>query len=220
MKKISGVIFDVDGTLAQTNHLIFETFRFVTNKYLNTNYTDDEIIALFGPTEEEMLKGMVNGNYDAAIKDYYWFYEDNHDKLANGYEGIKEMLQFLYKNNIPLSIYTGKGKVSASITLNKLGIEKYFSMVVTGSDVKRHKPSREGVDFFVDKFNLKRDEVILIGDAVADIYAAKNAEICGGSVLWDSYGKNEVLKIGNDYIFETVTELAKFFKSKLAESMN
>ena len=218
MNKISGVIFDVDGTLAQTNHLIFETFRFVTNKYLNKNYTDNEIIALFGPTEEDMLKEMMNGSYDAAIKDYYQFYTEHHDELANGYPGIKEMLQFLYNSNIPLSIYTGKGRVSANITLNKLGVAKYFSMVVTGSDVEKHKPSREGVDFFIDKFKLKRDEVILIGDATADIYAARNAGIVGASVLWDSYGKDEVLKIGNDFIFRTVEELAEFFNSKLLTS--
>jgi len=218
MNKISGVIFDVDGTLAQTNHLIFETFRFVTNKYLNKNYTDNEIIALFGPTEEEMLKEMMNGSYDAAIQDFYLFYEEHHDELANGYPGIKDLLQSLYNSNIPLSIYTGKGRVSASITLNKLGISKYFSMVVTGSDVKKHKPSREGVDFFIDKFKLKREEVLLVGDAVADIYAARNAGIAGASVLWDSYGKDEVLKIGNDFIFRTVEELAEFFNSKLLTS--
>ncbi len=217
MNNISGVIFDIDGTLAQTNQLIFNTFRFVTNKYLNKNYTDSEIISMFGPTEEVILNEMMNGNYDTAIKEYYNFYEKNHSRFVKPYEGINDLLKFLFDKKIPLSIYTGKGKVSANITLEKLDLLRYFSLVITGGDVKEHKPSREGVDIFIEKFHLKRDEVILVGDAPADIYAAQNAGIIGASVLWDSYGKDDVLRIGNDFIFRTVAELTEFFNSMLKD---
>ncbi len=215
MKKISGIIFDIDGTIAQTNQLIFETIRFVTNKYLNINYTDAEIIAMFGPTEEDILSRMLNGNYKAGISDYYNFYEKNHSSFVKPYKGMSELLKLLHEKNIPLSIYTGKGKVSAKITLEKLDLLKYFSLVITGGDIKGQKPSGEGVDIFVEKFDLKRDEVILIGDATADIYAARNAGIKGASVLWDSYGKDEVLKLGNNFMFYTVNELTNFFNTYL-----
>jgi len=54
-----GFIFDIDGTLTSTNQLIFDSFNFIAKKYLNKSFTDEEIISMFGPTEDVILKKMV-----------------------------------------------------------------------------------------------------------------------------------------------------------------
>lgn len=215
MKKLEGIIFDIDGTLTSTNQLIFETFRFITNKYLNRNFSDDEIVKLFGPTEDAIIKDMFGGDFENARKDYYEFYSANHSAMADAYPGIRELIHKIKKANIPLSIYTGKGRDSSEITLKEIGIYNYFDMIVTGDDVEKHKPSPEGVDVFVNKFNLDREKTILIGDAPADILAARNSGIKIGSVLWDSYKKEKVLEMGSDYLFHTVEELDEFITERI-----
>ena len=94
--------------------------------------------------------------------------------------------------------------------MEKLGIEKYFDLVVTGDDIEGHKPSPEGIDMFIQNFNLDRNKVLMIGDAPADILAARNAGIKCASVLWDSYAREKVLSMNSDYQFETVEELKNF----------
>ena len=210
-----GYIFDIDGTLTSTNDLIFATFNFVAKKYLNKSYTDEEIIALFGPTEDDILKGWMGDNYPEARIDYYNFYESNHDDMAAIYPGMKEIVLSIKKANKPIGIYTGKGKESTKITLKKIGLYECFDLIISGDDVKDHKPSPEGITKFADKFNLSPDKILMIGDAPADIFAAKGAGAKSASVLWDSYAKDIVKKLRGNYYFNTVAELHKFIDKSL-----
>jgi len=210
LNKFDGIIFDIDGTIVQSNELIFATFNHVTEKFLGKTTSPDEIIALFGPTEAVIIKQLFSDNFENVMTDYYKFYKDNHNKMAKVFDGIIDLINELKKRKILLSVYTGKGKGSTEITLDELGIRDKFDMIVTGDDIIGHKPSPEGVDVFVDKYNLNRDRVLMIGDAPPDVKAAKATGIKIASVLWDSYAKEEVLQMESDYYFETVEELHKF----------
>ena len=203
------IIFDIDGTLTFTNRLIFDSFNHITEKYLGKRLSDEEIIALFGPTEDVILKQMFPDKYEEVRKDYYEYYNNNHD-IAQLYKGMKELLLDLKKEDIILGIFTGKGRTSSLITLNFLGIRELFDMIVTGDDVKNHKPSPEGILKFVETFHLNPAEVLMVGDAPSDIIAAKEARVEIASVVWDSYSENEVRKLNSKNIFHTVDELRNY----------
>ena len=215
MEKFEGIIFDIDGTLTATNELIFESFRFITKKYLNKNYKDDEITALFGPTEDVIMMDLFGDNYPQARKDYFEFYTNNHSQMAHAYPGMNEIIYKIKEAKIPLSIYTGKGRDSSVITLKEIGLHDYFDMIVTGDDVENHKPSPEGIEMFVDKFNLNKKNTLMVGDATADIKAARNSGVKIASVVWDSYGKEKVIEMGSDYLFHTVEEFDEFISMRI-----
>ena len=100
MKKLfDGFIFDIDGTLTSTNQLIFDSFNFIAKKYLNKTFTDEEIVAMFGPTEDVILKEWCRENFEEARAEYYKYYSDNH-WMAKLYPGIKEVLDYLKSKNI------------------------------------------------------------------------------------------------------------------------
>ncbi len=211
--RFKGIIFDVDGTLTFTNQLIFDSFNHITKKYLGKSYTDEEIIALFGPTEDVILKEMCKDEYVNARKDYYAYYKDNHD-IARLYEGIKELIIDIYNAGILLSIFTGKGRTSALITLDELGLTDYFDMIVSGDDVENHKPSPEGILMFLNKHNLNPKDVLMIGDAPSDIIAARQCGVEIASVVWDSYAEDEVKKLNSTTVFHSVAELRDFIFKK------
>ena len=208
--KFDGIIFDIDGTIVESNQLIFATFNYVTEKYLGKSTSPEEIIALFGPTEGVIIEQLFSDNFSAVMTDYYKFYRENHSKMAKVFDGIVELIDNLKSKNIFLSVYTGKGKGSTEITLDELGIRDKFDLVVTGDDIIGHKPSPEGVELFLKKYNLDRNRVLMIGDAPPDVKAARATGIRIASVLWDSYAKEEVLKMNSDYYFNTVEELSNF----------
>ena len=211
--RFKGIIFDVDGTLTFTNQLIFDSFNHITKKYLGKSYSDDDIIALFGPTEDVILKEMCKEEYENARKDYYTYYKDNHD-IAHLYDGIKELIIDIYKAGILLSIFTGKGRTSALITLDELGLTDYFDMIVSGDDVENHKPSPEGIIMFLSKHNLDPKEVLMIGDAPSDIIAANKCGVEIASVVWDSYAEDEVRKLNSKNLFHSVNDLRDFIFKK------
>jgi len=204
-----GIIFDIDGTLTSTNELIFKSFNHIAKKYLDRTFTDEEIIALFGPTEDVILKELCGKNFEAAKRDYYEFYKSHH-YIANLYPGIKELLDYLKTKGILLAVFTGKGRQASLITLEKISVLNYFNIIITGDDVVSHKPSSEGIMKFINEYGLKKEEVLMIGDSVADVNASKEAGIKIASALWDSYAAEKVKNLGSNYYFYSVNELKEF----------
>jgi HAD superfamily hydrolase (TIGR01549 family) len=204
-----GIIFDIDGTLTSTNELIFKSFNHIAQKYLNKTFTDEEIISLFGPTEDVILKEWCGEKFAAAKNDYYKFYKSHHN-LAALYPGIKELLDYLKAKGILLSIFTGKGRQASLITLEELHVIDFFDLIITGDDVTNHKPSSEGIIKFITKYSFKKEEVLMIGDSVSDVRASKEAGIKVASALWDSYAAEKVKTLGSDYYFISVDQLKDF----------
>lgn len=215
-KWIKCVIFDVDGTLAQTNQLILESFNFISEKYINKRFIFEELTKMFGPPEEVALKNLLGDKYSENIlKEFLDYYKANHQKIAELYPAIKEILNFLKQKKVYLGIFTGKGKSTTNITLDELSIKKYFDIIITGNDVLNHKPSSEGIEKIVRYFNVSKNQTIMVGDAVADIKAAKDAGIKIAAVLWDSYSKEKIKNLTVDYMFESTYELKNFFEKNV-----
>ncbi|MDI6803849.1 MAG: HAD-IA family hydrolase [Bacteroidota bacterium] len=219
MKNLKCVIFDVDGTITQTNELIFAAFNYVTFKYTGKTFSPSEITAMFGPPEEGTLEKIVGKqNIDAALEDFLEFYRSNHTGMARLYPGITEILEYLKQRNVLMAVFTGKGRHSTLITLNEFNIKKYFGIIITGNDVINHKPSGEGIKKILNYFGLSAEHVLMVGDAVADIVASREAGVPVAAVVWDSYGKDRVLKMDVDYLFDDVKKLKEFLIESIQHS--
>ena len=217
MTPLSCVIFDLDGTLAQTNELIFATFNHVAERYVKKVFTPSEITAMFGPPEEVAIERLVGTDRTAeAMADFYDFYEHHHPGMADLYGGIRELLQDLKARGMLLAVFTGKGRRTAVISLEKMGISHLFDIVVTGSDVANYKPSADGIRMVMKAFGLKAEEVLMVGDSVSDVKAAHEAGIPVAAVLWDSYGRDRVLEMDVDYRFHSVEEFSRWLKDAIA----
>ena len=209
------VIFDMDGTLTQTNRLIFDSFNYIALKYEGKKYSESEIAAMFGPPEEGALINIVGRERIVqAMKEYLEFYSLKHNELARLYPGIKEVVIGLKKRGVHVALFTGKGIDTTSITMDKFGLTPYFDFVVTGSDVVNHKPSAEGIHKIMQHFQLQPDEVLMVGDAVSDIKASHEACVKIAAVLWDSYSKEKVLQMKTDYVFHDVREFSDWLRGQ------
>lgn len=203
----------MDGTLTQTNQLIYDSFNHIAEKYINKRLTPAEVIAYFGPPEKEAVEAMIGSEQiETAMKEYYSFYHSNHNQLASLYPGIVEILNFLKEQQVRIGLFTGKGRNTTDITLQQFEIEQYFDLTITGDDVDEFKPSGDGIRKIMQKFSLRPDEVLMVGDAVADIKAARETNVQIASVLWDSYGKDAVLQLQSDFIFHSVGEFSRWLQ--------
>lgn len=213
--KLRCVIFDMDGTLTQTNQLIFDSFNYIASIYEGKKYSEAEITAMFGPPEQGALQAIVGKEKIAgAMEEYLEFYGTNHDALARLYPGIKDVLVDLKKRGTSVALFTGKGIETTTITLNKFGLTPYFDYVVTGSDVQSYKPSAEGIRKILKHFGLQVDEVLMVGDSVGDVKASHEAGVKVAAVLWDSYSREKVLQMETDYVFHDVKEFSAWLRGQ------
>lgn len=214
--RLACVIFDMDGTLTQTNELIFASFNHVARKYIGKVFSPPEIIALFGPPEEGALQKMF-GDQQAprAMDDLCEFYRSHHKEMAKLHPGMDEMLRYLKQKGLRLAVFTGKGRRTATITLDEFGIAGYFDLIVSGNDVVNYKPHPEGITRVLETFALKPEETLMVGDSLTDLKASRAAGVNIASVLWDSYDRERVLQAGTDFVFHTVREMLDWLHVRL-----
>ena len=213
MDRLKCVVFDMDGTLTQTNQLIFDSFNYIAMKYEGKKYSEAEISAMFGPPEVGALVPIVGREkIHQAMTEYLAFYSEHHNELARLYPGILEIVAQLKQRGAHLAVFTGKGIETTTITMEKFGLKPYFDYVVTGSDVVNHKPSAEGIHKIVKHFGLSPGEVLMVGDSVGDVKASHEAGVKVAAVLWDSYSREKVLQMKTDYVFHDVAEFSEWLR--------
>ncbi len=188
--KYSLVIFDLDGTLADTHRLIFDSFNFVMRKYKSIEMTPAEIMSYFGPPEDVCIRNMLgDGNFQAGWRNYLNYYEDHLDETTL-FPGIMDLLSNLRSMRIKLAVFTGKGIETTELTLNFHRIREYFDVVVTGSGVQNHKPHPEGVRLTLRKLNLVAGSAIVVGDSLSDYKAATSAGTDFVAATYDDLARN------------------------------
>ncbi len=210
---ISCVIFDIDGTMTETNALIFASFNHVAQKYLRRVYDPSEIVKLFGPPEDGALRRLMPADQvPAAMEDLCTFYRQHHSSMASLHKGIEDILLFLSGKGVRLAVFTGKGRRTTDITLEAFGLRQYFELVITGDDVVRHKPDAEGIRRILETFSVPPDRAVMVGDSMGDITAARGAGVPVATVLWDSYDHARVLEARPDYLFHDAAEMLDWFR--------
>jgi HAD superfamily hydrolase (TIGR01549 family) len=215
MQKIKAVIFDLDGTLANTLPLCIQAFRQAVEPLINRSISDDEIIATFGPSEEGTIMTLAPDHYNKGVSDYLHFYESLHEMCPVPFDGIKEILETLKNNAVHISMVTGKGKHSTDISLKYFGLTHFFEIIETGSPDGARKA--EGIQIILNALkDIKSDEVIYVGDASSDIIASRKVGVPVVAAAWADTAEPEKLKeLKPDELFYTVKDFSNWVADKI-----
>jgi pyrophosphatase PpaX len=216
--KLKGILFDFDGTLADTLPICFYAFRQVFREFDNRELTEKEIASMFGPSETGIIEdNLLNKeSIQKAIERYYYYYDKEHANLVKQNEEITCLLHFLKSINIKLGIVTGKARRSLEISLDKLNMNGLFDVIITGDDVERPKPDSEGVLKAISILNLDPSEAIFVGDSNADIQAGKNANVITIGVHWLEIAQSIHFNIEPDYIYSKTAELIQYVELRVS----
>jgi phosphoglycolate phosphatase-like HAD superfamily hydrolase len=215
MPRIKAVIFDLDGTLANTLPLCIRAFRQSVEPLVNRAISDEEIIATFGPSEEGTIMALAPDHYDKGVADYLHFYEDLHDMCPESFDGIKQLLTELKNKKVRIAMVTGKGKYSTDISLQKFKLLPFFEIIETGVPAGPRKA--EGIQAVLDFFNdVPKDEIIYIGDAPSDITASRKAGITVVAAAWaETTEPEKLIALHPDELFFTIKDFASWLYGKI-----
>jgi len=207
----AALVFDVDGTLVDTIDLIVESFNHAFEKLTGKRRGREEIISLFGPTEENLLRRLFPERSDEAIALFHSHYRSRHRELVRVFPGIADLLAWLRKRDIPLGALTNKGRRSTAVTLEETGLLPFFRTVVTGDDAPAPKPDPRGLLLVLEHLGADPGESAFIGDAPVDLECARRAGTKGYLVAWGKvYPEKALARLGPDRLFRSPEELKTY----------
>ena len=181
---IKAVIFDFDGTLIDTNQLIYEGLQFLSMRYKGEQTPMPVLKALAGKPLTVQLSAVHPEKVDIMESQFQIWYRHNHHQKARLFPGISEMLSKLEGENLSMAIVTNNNRETLLMGLEHLGILNYFDHHITRDDVAVSKPSPEGLLKSLTRLNLRPDEVLFVGDTENDVLAAENAGVASVYVGW------------------------------------
>ena len=183
MLKYKHFVFDVDGTLLDTEFAVLHSLQDTLSNYLNECIPLDKLrFALGIPGEVTLLKfGIedVNGAgmfWNAKMKEYLL-----HIKL---FDGITEMLESLHEKGLKLGIVTSKTREEFETDFVPYGVGQYFDSIICVEDSTKPKPYPDPLFAYLGRNGVSAEEVIYIGDTDYDSQCARTAGVDFGLALW------------------------------------
>ena len=203
---IRTILFDLDGTLIDTNQLIIDSFKH-TFDHFQLSFTREEIIEFNGPP---LIETFSKIDVDRAVDMIEKYREHNlaeHDNYVTAFPQVVETLEELKKHNLKLGIVTAKMKPTAIKGLKLTGIHHYFDSIITLDDVKHSKPHPEPVITAMQELNAEARTTLMVGDNSHDIESGKNAGVQTAGVAWSFKGRERLLTYKPTYMLEEMRDL-------------
>lgn len=189
------ILLDLDGTLADTQTAIQLSFKELYVKHDDVkNFTDEIATEVLGPSLKEMFaKLFPNLDGDMLFKEY----KEINNRLLPQYikpmENVVEVLKTLKDEGYKLGVVTTRTHDSADNCLKLAGLDNYIDAVVGVNDVKKTKPDIEAFAKIMDTNKWNKNDIIVVGDSVADIEGGKNYGAYTVAYLFNSNKQEKVL---------------------------
>ncbi|MGD7025057.1 pyrophosphatase PpaX [Rossellomorea vietnamensis] len=206
-KKITTVLFDLDGTLINTNELIISSFLHTMNTYFPDQYKREDVLQFMGPPLEESFIKVNPDAVEDMVKTYRAYNLEKHDSLVTEFEGVFETVQTLSQNGYKLAIVSTKIRDVVIKGLKLTNLDQFFDVIITLDEVENAKPDPEPVQKALSALDSTPEESIMVGDNHHDVLAGKNAGTLSAGVAWSAKGREYLDQYEPDFMLETMADL-------------
>jgi len=203
------LIFDLDGTLADTAQDITDSLNYALKPFAGKIYSVEETKAMVGSGISRLLASLLPVQDEESKKvvtdRFIGFYSKHLLDNTNVYPMVKETLPQL--DNYRKAVVSNKREALSRGVLEGIGILRYFDVVFGSDSVPEKKPSPVPILRLLEKFVVARDEAVIIGDSNYDIEAGRAAGVTTIAVTY-GFRKREILKDA-DFIIDRFDELLR-----------
>lgn len=209
------VLFDLDGTILNTNELIVESFLHTLEGETPRVYTRQDIIRNFGRTLVDQMReytGLMD--VERHITKYRDFNISRHDELIMEFPYVKEVLGRLHQAGVRLGVVTSKIRKTSLMGLDRFQLTGYLDAIITVEDVVQPKPHGEGILKAASILGVEPDSILMVGDSQYDIQAARHAGVHVAGVAWTAKGEDYLAKLEPDYMIRDMRELLEICRIK------
>ena len=208
------ILFDLDGTLADTAPDLMKAHNHVMNKFGYSSKSMDEIRNLVGRGAAVMIGRSIWGSArkelskisDEKIKkdmtrEFIKFYENNLVVETQLLKGVENFLSWAKSNNISMGVCTNKQEHLAIELLKKINIYDFFEYVAGGNTFDYCKPDPRHITNMVEIMGGDIRKTIMIGDSENDADAAKSAGV-PMILVEDGYTEKKIDQIYHNHLIK------------------
>ena len=201
------LIFDFDGTLADTHELIIQTNQEAMRRMGFPVLEDQMISRTIGlPLEEgilTMFPQLAREDLPAWVKTYRAIFDELKTKIIPGlFPHVKETLEALHAQGYVLTVASSRLSLSLNDFLRDMGIAPFCSYVLGADNVSAAKPDPEPVLKTLRDLHFRADEALVVGDMPVDILMGKRAGAFTCGVTYGNSDREALKKAGANHVLD------------------
>ena len=178
------VLFDLDGTVADTGAIILASMRHAAETVVGGDYTDAQLLAAVGgPGLEAQMQALDPSRVDELVRVYRAHNEPLHETISVC-AGMDIVLDELRDRGHRLGIVTAKRRATVALAFARIPIEHLFETVVGGDETAEHKPHPAPLLLALERLGAKPEDAAYVGDSPFDMQAAKAGGLYAIGVSW------------------------------------
>ena len=206
--KTTAVLFDLDGTILDTNELIIRSFLHALSGVMPPEFGREHIIPHMGnPLKDQMRHFTGRDNVDDLVEAYREYNLREHDALVTAFPHVPEVLERLKAAGIKIGVVTTKFRMTAMRGMKLTGIDGFMDAVVAFDDVTHPKPHPEPVLKALEQLAAPPERALMVGDSPADMKSALAAGAVPVGVAWSLKGERVLLDAGARHIIRDMRDL-------------
>ncbi len=214
------IIFDLDGTLANTAPDLLGTLNRITKSYELSPLGMDQFGQIIGHGAKAMIKRAFEINKraldDATLETLFGeFLKDYASNIANEttlFEGVLDAMDLLKSKGYHFALCTNKTESMARLLLEELDVTQRFKSITGGDTFDFRKPDARHLQETARLASFDVSNAIMIGDSAPDINAAINAQIPSVAVTF-GYSDLPIKELGATKIINHFSQLSDAIES-------
>lgn len=211
----AGVLFDVDGTLVDTNYLhVLAWWQAFRSQGHQVSMAD--LHRTVGQGSDQFVSSIL-GHDDRQVADAHGdFYGPWKHRLA-AFPGAADLLRVTKKAGLSVVLATSASEAEAKHLTAAIGADDAIDVVTTKADVDASKPAPDIVNTALTKAGLVAGDALFVGDTVWDVEAARRAGLRCVCVLSGGISEAELRDAGAVAVYRDAAHLlSEFDRSPLA----
>ena len=200
------ILFDLDGTLIDTNKIILASFQHTFEQY-DMQFTTEELIQFNGPPLRDTFYNIDAKKAEEMIETYRKHNIEHHDAYVTAFPYAVDVVRKLSQQGFKLGIVTTKMRPTVTMGLSLTGLDQYFDTVITYDDVDHPKPHPQPVQIAMEQLGATIDSTLMIGDSSQDIESGQRAQVATAGVSWTLKGKDYLQSLQPTYMLEDMRDV-------------
>ncbi|MEW5808874.1 MAG: HAD family hydrolase [Actinomycetota bacterium] len=204
------VLFDVDGTLVDSNYLhVYAWIRAFDEEGVPVEaWRIHRCIGMDGTTLVKTLAGddAGQGQLDQLKDRHSAFYQES-THLLTPLPGARELLRRVADLGLQVVLATSAPEDELRVLREVLDCDDVVSAVTSSADVDTAKPQPDIVEVALQRAGVTAADAVFVGDAVWDCEAARRAELTSLGVLSGGVSRSELTEAGAVAVFENAADL-------------
>ena len=203
------LLFDLDGTLADSVELIVSAYRHAFATHLGDTPNDEQWIAGMGTPLVGQIRALVGDDalVEPFLATYREFQQLNHDRLLREFDGVRDTLALLHGRGHPTAVVTSKSNEGAQRAIRMLELEPFLDELIGLDSSERHKPDPAPVLLALELLGYTPREALFLGDSPHDIRAGNAAGVTTIAALWGPFPRPTLEAASPRFLIEHIRDL-------------